>query len=146
DLVTGNDVRDVAGVEAATRETDAVVHLAALPAHRRRPSLLRDLSVRDLEALGEEVCALTTRTTGMSTICLRIPVVIEPDRYSRMWAESIETTRRAARRPLRVRVVRKLRAIGRRRTWRRGSGAEPSGLAGQLDELEALARRSGPEQ
>jgi nucleoside-diphosphate-sugar epimerase len=32
--------------------------------------------------LGEELCAATTRTTGMSTICLRIPNVIEPDGYS----------------------------------------------------------------
>ena len=32
--------------------------------------------------LGEEVCDLATRTAGLSTICLRIPRVIEPGQYS----------------------------------------------------------------
>jgi UDP-glucose 4-epimerase len=32
--------------------------------------------------LGEELCALATRTTGLSTICLRLPRVIEPGQYS----------------------------------------------------------------
>ncbi len=40
--------------------------------------------------LGEELCAASTRTTGMGTICLRIPTVVEPDGYSPARAENSE--------------------------------------------------------
>ena len=49
---------------------------ARLPPDRRRPSGLRVLPAYGASKhLGEELCAVVTRTSGMTTICLRIPRV-----------------------------------------------------------------------
>jgi len=132
DLVDGHDVRDPGAVERATRDADAVLHLAALGvssavrapemvatnvdgtrtvlAAATRSGVRRFVYASSVNALGvflglrapdrlpidddhpcyatspygvskllgEELCAESTRTSGMSTICLRIPNVVEP--------------------------------------------------------------------
>jgi UDP-glucose 4-epimerase len=40
--------------------------------------------------LGEEFCARASRTTGMSTICLRMPRVVDPHEYAAVAAEHLE--------------------------------------------------------